>query len=74
MMQAHTNDSTAVVFWLNAAKTWVDIVKQKVSSNPNSLGAGGGTDTETHWFSERGLLSVFVFLGPSLKGCGCPVQ
>ena len=64
-MQAHRKDSTVGVFWLNAAETWVDIVKSKVSSNPLSLGVGGTTDTETHWFSESGLLDVFVFLGPT---------
>ncbi|KAL2040702.1 hypothetical protein N7G274_006681 [Stereocaulon virgatum] len=66
-MQAHRGDSTVGVFWLNAAETWVDIVKRKVSSNPLSLGIGGTSDTETHWFSESGLLDVFVFLGPTPK-------
>lgn len=66
-MQAHRKDSTVGVFWLNAAETWIDIVKRKVSSNPLSLGIGGKTDTETHWFSESGLLDVFVFLGPTPK-------
>lgn len=64
-MQAHRKDSTVGIFWLNAAETWVDIVKAKTSSNPLSLGLGGKTDTRTHWFSESGLLDVFVFLGPS---------
>jgi alpha 1,3-glucosidase len=66
-MQAHRKDSTVGVFWLNAAETWVDIVKRKQSSNPLSLGIGAKTDTETHWFSESGLLDVFVFLGPTPK-------
>lgn len=66
-MQAHRKDSTVGVFWLNAAETWIDIVKQKVSSNPMSLGTEGDIDTETHWISESGLLDVFVFLGPSPK-------
>ncbi|KAI4203579.1 MAG: hypothetical protein LQ350_001769 [Teloschistes chrysophthalmus] len=67
LMQAHRKDSTVGVFWLNAAETWVDIVKTKRSSNPLSLGIGGTTDTHTHWFSENGLLDVFVFLGPTPK-------
>ena len=66
-MQAHRKNSTVGVFWLNAAETWIDIVKRKVSSNPLSLGIGGKTDTETHWFSESGLLDIFVFLGPTPK-------
>ena len=67
LMQAHRKDSTVGVFWLNAAETWIDIVKTKTSSNPLSLGIGGTTDTQTHWFSESGLLDVFVFLGPTPK-------
>jgi len=66
-MQAHRKDSTVGVFWLNAAETWVDIVKAKESSNPLSLGIGAKTDTQTHWFSESGLLDVFVFMGPTPK-------
>ncbi|KAI9828380.1 MAG: hypothetical protein M1832_002808 [Thelocarpon impressellum] len=66
-MQAHRKDSTVGVFWLNAAETWVDIVKAKVSSNPLSLGIGAKTDTHTHWISESGLLDVFVLLGPTPK-------
>jgi len=66
-MQAHRKDSTVGVFWLNAAETWVDIVKRKVTSNLLSLGIGAKTDTGTHWFSESGLLDVFVFLGPTPK-------
>lgn len=66
-MQAHRKNSTVGVFWLNAAETWVDIVKAKISTNPLSLGIGAKTDTETHWISESGLLDVFVFLGPTPK-------
>ena len=67
-MQAHRKDSTVGVFWLNAAETWVDIVKRKYSSNPLNLGTSGSTsDVDTHWFSESGLLDVYVFLGPTPK-------
>ena len=66
-MQAHRKDSTVGVFWLNAAETWVDIVKSKASTNPLSLGIGAKTDIQTHWFSESGLLDVIVFLGPTPK-------
>ena len=66
-MQAHRKDSTVGVFWMNAAETWVDIVKKKITSNPLSLGIGGSVDTETHWFSESGLVDIYVFLGPEPK-------
>lgn len=62
LMQAHKVNSTVAVFWLNAAETWVDITK---STRGGALGIGGATDTQTHWFSESGLLDVFVLLGPS---------
>lgn len=64
-MQAHRAGSTVGVFWLNAAETWVDIVKSKQSINPNALGVSAQTTTQTHWMSESGLLDVFVFLGPT---------
>jgi mannosyl-oligosaccharide alpha-1,3-glucosidase len=66
-MQAHRKDSTVGVFWMNAAETWIDIIKQKEAHNPLSLGIGSATDTKTHWFSESGLIDVFVFLGPTPK-------
>lgn len=65
LMQAHRKNSTVGVFWLNAAETWIDIIKTKESHNPLSLGIGAKTNTQTHWFSESGILDVFVFLGPS---------
>jgi alpha 1,3-glucosidase len=64
-MQAHRAGSTVGVFWLNGAETWVDIVKSKYKSNPLAMGVKGDTTTQTHWFSESGLLDVFVFLGPT---------
>jgi alpha 1,3-glucosidase len=64
-MQAHRKGSTVGVFWLNAAETWIDVVKSKSTANPLALGVKGHTDTQTHWISESGLLDVFVFLGPT---------
>ena len=66
-MQAHKKNSTVGVFWLNAAETWVDVIKEKEAHNPLSLGIGSKTETKTHWFSESGLIDVFVFLGPTAK-------
>ncbi|KAI9732003.1 MAG: hypothetical protein M1834_004454 [Cirrosporium novae-zelandiae] len=66
-MHAHRKDSTVGIFWLNSAETWIDIVKSKPSSNPLSLGTSGKATTKTHWFSESGILDVFIFLGPTPK-------
>jgi len=41
------------------------VIKEKEAHNPLSLGIGAKTDTKTHWFSESGLIDVFVFLGPT---------
>jgi alpha 1,3-glucosidase len=61
-MQAQKKDVTVGVFWLNAAETWVDVTKQGL--NPNALSNEKKT-TQTHWFSESGLLDVFLLPGPS---------
>ncbi|PFH60093.1 hypothetical protein XA68_11481 [Ophiocordyceps unilateralis] len=65
LMQAHRKDSTVGVFWLNAAETWIDIVKGQSSVNAKTLGPGPKTSTHTHWISESGLLDVFVLMGPT---------
>ncbi|KAK0626408.1 glycosyl hydrolases family 31-domain-containing protein [Immersiella caudata] len=65
LMQAHRKDSSVAVFWLNAAETWIDVTKAKDSKNPLALGSGSKLSTSTHWYSESGLLDVFVFLGPT---------
>ena len=67
LMYAHRKQSSVGVFWMNAAETWIDIVKDRQSTNPLSLGTTGKVDTKTHWFSESGLIDLFVFLGPEPK-------
>ena len=66
-MQAHRKDSSVGVFWLNAAETWVDIVKGKAEKSPLNLGSGHKKNTHTHWISEAGVLDAFVFMGPTPK-------
>ena len=67
LMHAHRKNSTVGVLWLNGAETWIDITKPKQSTNPLTLGIGAKVDTQTHWFSEAGMLDIFVFLGPTPK-------
>jgi hypothetical protein len=55
-MQAQKSGYSVGVFWLNAAETWVDIVKSQ--KNPNTLSTEKRS-THTHWMSENGLLDVF---------------
>ncbi|KAG0253460.1 hypothetical protein DFQ27_007378 [Actinomortierella ambigua] len=74
-MLGHSKNSTAAVFWMNAAETWVDV--EKPAEEPSSSGVlswfkgkkgpGSLTSTKTHWISEAGVLDLFVFLGPTHK-------
>ncbi|KAI5780831.1 glycosyl hydrolases family 31-domain-containing protein [Geopyxis carbonaria] len=61
-MQAQKKDSTVGVFWLNAAETWIDIIKSRPSKDTMSNERGS---THTHWISESGLLDIFVLPGPT---------
>ncbi|CAL1285603.1 unnamed protein product [Larinioides sclopetarius] len=56
-MVAHSETNTLGLFWLNAAETWVDI-----EAPSNQI-----PQRDTHWFSESGLINVFVLLGPTPK-------
>ncbi|KAF8937068.1 hypothetical protein BGZ47_009200 [Haplosporangium gracile] len=58
-MLGHSKNKTAGVFWMNAAETWIDIEKIKSTSGSNRK------STRTHWYSEAGVLDLFVFLGPT---------
>lgn len=53
-MQAHRPGSSAAVFWLNGAESWIDITK---SSSRRK------TTTSTQWISEAGIMDLFVFMG-----------
>ncbi|RMZ79674.1 hypothetical protein DV738_g3173, partial [Chaetothyriales sp. CBS 135597] len=65
-MQAHRKGSSVGVFWLNAAETWVDIIKAKHSADRQSQSLEGDlVDTKTHWISEAGQLDLFVVLSPT---------
>lgn len=59
-MQAHKVGGSAGIFWMNAADTYVDIIKTQ-SANDKFLNAL--QSTQTHWISEAGLLDIFVMLG-----------
>ncbi|CAJ0631276.1 14465_t:CDS:10 [Entrophospora sp. SA101] len=70
-MIAHRKGNSAAVFWLNAAETWIDITKSKEENSGLSRFLKFGksnhfhTSTQTHWFSESGIIDVFAFLGPT---------
>ncbi|XP_077433473.1 neutral alpha-glucosidase AB isoform X2 [Vanacampus margaritifer] len=62
VMLAHNAQRTTGMFWLNAAETWVDI-----SSNTAGKGSSETPQTDVHWFSESGIIDVFIMLGPTPK-------
>eukprot|EP00658_Telonema_sp_P-2_P037700 TRINITY_DN2710_c0_g1_i4.p1 TRINITY_DN2710_c0_g1~~TRINITY_DN2710_c0_g1_i4.p1 ORF type:complete len:456 (+),score=110.56 TRINITY_DN2710_c0_g1_i4:174-1541(+) len=51
-MQAHQVGHTVGLYWANAAETYVDV----------QAAADG---TQTHWFSESGIIDVYLMTGPS---------
>ncbi|KAG0240435.1 hypothetical protein BGW41_006956 [Actinomortierella wolfii] len=74
-MLGHSKNSTAAVFWMNAAETWVDVEKPTEESSLSGVfswfkgkkTANPAAATKTHWISEAGVLDLFVFLGPTQK-------
>lgn len=70
VMLSQTARHTTAVFWHNSAETWIDIKKlpdSNVVSSITGFFSSGETDppqVSTHWFSESGIIDVFVMLGP----------
>ncbi|KAF8932696.1 hypothetical protein BGZ58_006869 [Dissophora ornata] len=70
-MLGHSKNSTAAVFWMNAAETWIDVEKNAENKDNGILSwiktkkAVSTPSTKTHWISESGVLDLFVFLGPT---------
>ncbi|CAI9723815.1 neutral alpha-glucosidase AB-like isoform X2 [Octopus vulgaris] len=73
VMLAHNEERTVGVFWHNAAETWVDITSNVADKNlfkkmmDYVKGDQEIPQTDTHWFSESGIIDVFVMLGPKPK-------
>ncbi|KAG0377053.1 hypothetical protein BGX24_006795 [Mortierella sp. AD032] len=70
-MLGHSKNSTAAVFWMNAAETWIDVEKSPEDKTGGILSwikskkTVQPAVTKTHWISEAGVLDLFVFLGPT---------
>lgn len=63
---------TVGVFWNNAAETYVDVEESSsgsVVSSLMNLVSGGGSEPhqQTHWFSESGIIDVYLMTGPTPK-------
>ncbi|XP_041352622.1 neutral alpha-glucosidase AB-like isoform X2 [Gigantopelta aegis] len=68
MMIAHNEKKTVAVFWHNAAETWVDI-SSNVADKVADFVQGNNEipQTDTHWFSESGIIDLFIMMGPRPK-------
>ncbi|XP_061541216.1 neutral alpha-glucosidase AB isoform X2 [Phycodurus eques] len=73
VMVAHNAQRTTGMFWLNAAETWVDISSNTAGKTVFGKmldyvqGSSETPQTDVHWFSESGIIDVFVMLGPTPK-------
>ncbi|XP_069116390.1 neutral alpha-glucosidase AB-like isoform X2 [Argopecten irradians] len=73
MMIAHNEKRTVGIYWNNAAETWIDIrsnVADKTFLSKVADLVKGSSDipqTDTHWFSESGIIDLFIMMGPSPK-------
>ncbi|ESO08740.1 hypothetical protein HELRODRAFT_74366 [Helobdella robusta] len=69
-MLAHNALNTVGLFWLNAAETWIDVYSNIADKNVFSKlvefvkGDQEIPLIDTHWFSESGIIDVFILLGP----------
>lgn len=70
-MLAHNRNFSVGIFWLNAAETWVDINTNFADKGIFSKVAQFLTTSneipqvDTHWFSESGVIDIYVLLGPT---------
>ncbi|KAK6182964.1 hypothetical protein SNE40_010527 [Patella caerulea] len=71
LMYAHNEMRTVGIFWHNAAETWIDIssntADKSVFSHIADFVKGNNEipQTDTHWFSESGVIDIFILLGPT---------
>lgn len=71
-MMAKRQQGTVGIFWNNAAETYVDIEESSsgsVVSSLMNLVSGGGNEPhqQTHWFSESGIIDLYIMIGPTPK-------
>ncbi|XP_057707085.1 neutral alpha-glucosidase AB isoform X1 [Corythoichthys intestinalis] len=73
VMLAHNAQRTIGMFWLNAAETWVDISSNTAGKTVFGKmldyvqGSSETPQTDVRWFSESGIIDVFIMLGPTPK-------
>mmetsp|Transcript_7389 Transcript_7389/g.15074 ORF Transcript_7389/g.15074 Transcript_7389/m.15074 type:complete len:893 (-) Transcript_7389:33-2711(-) len=53
MLMAHGTKGSTGIYWHNAAEMYVDVSREKTKNDP-----------QTSWFSESGMLDLFIMTGP----------
>jgi alpha 1,3-glucosidase len=70
-MIAHNQNFSIGILWLNAAETWVDVSSNFADKSMFRKFAHFLTQSNeipqmnTHWFSESGLIDIYIMLGPT---------
>ncbi|ETS62339.1 alpha-glucosidase ii precursor [Moesziomyces aphidis] len=61
VLHAQSKDRAVSVFWLNGAETWIDLHKSTSSKKSPD------TTSYSHFFSESGILDLFIFTSADAK-------
>ncbi|XP_023700696.2 neutral alpha-glucosidase AB-like isoform X1 [Paramormyrops kingsleyae] len=70
VLLSHNAQRTMGIFWLNAAETWVDISANTAGKTlsgkvlDHAQVPSDAPQTDVRWFSESGIIDVFIMLGP----------
>ncbi|KAN0062719.1 glucosidase II [Thecaphora frezii] len=59
VLHAQRPGSSVSIFWLSGSETWIDLHKTKASPS--------ATDSHAHFFSESGILDLFLFTAEDAK-------
>lgn len=66
LMTAVKSDAASAIFWVNAADTYIDILKHAKSEKPENVDLVWSNDelnsVKTHWMSEAGIIDVILMV------------
>ena len=69
LMIATKPDTSAAIFWVNSADTYIDIKKNDAGENIGGLELVWSEDSidsvKTHWMSENGIMDVILMVKPT---------